>query len=415
MFEVEILHSGEEVGRKIDSPAPVASEKNVASGSSNQAQKENLNTNSRFMPTSSSAQNQSMNTSLNNSSMFGGNLSEHLTMPIESLSPYQNKWVIKARVVNKSAIRSWSNAKGEGKLFSMDLVDETGEIRCTGFRDMVEKYYEYLEVDKVYYISRCQLKPANKQYNTMRNDYEMTMGSETQIQLCQEEGGSIPQVQYNFIPISEIAEKNKDDFVDVIGICKEASPVVKFVSRASNRELTKREVTLIDQSNSSIVLTLWGNEAENFNDFDNPVVMIRNARLGEFGGGKTLGTVGSTTMKINPDDPNGHKLRGWFDNGGANQDFAQLSLRTQGNLTTEWVTFHETKLKNLGADKPAYFQTFAMIHNIRSDNMLYKACPNNECNKKVIEQDGGQFRCEKCNITTNNYKYRLLVNVCLTS
>lgn len=62
------------------------------------------------------------------------------------------RWVIKARVTNKSAIRTWSNSKGEGKLFSMDLADESGEIRATVFRDLVDKYYEMIEVS-VYYSS----------------------------------------------------------------------------------------------------------------------------------------------------------------------------------------------------------------------------------------------------------------------
>uniref|UniRef100_A0A1B0BY64 Uncharacterized protein n=1 Tax=Glossina palpalis gambiensis TaxID=67801 RepID=A0A1B0BY64_9MUSC len=60
-------------------------------------------------------------------------MNDGLTSPIASLSPYHNKWVIKARVTAKSVIRSWSNARGEGKLFSMDLMDESGEIRATAF------------------------------------------------------------------------------------------------------------------------------------------------------------------------------------------------------------------------------------------------------------------------------------------
>lgn len=60
-----------------------------------------------------------------------------------------HRWVIKARVVNKSAIRTWSNSRGEGKLFSMDLVDESGEIRCTAFRDQCDKFYDMIEVISV--------------------------------------------------------------------------------------------------------------------------------------------------------------------------------------------------------------------------------------------------------------------------
>lgn len=56
------------------------------------------------------------------------------------------RWVIKVRVTNKSAVRSWSNSRGEGKLFSMDLMDESGEIRATVFRDLVDKYYDMIEV-----------------------------------------------------------------------------------------------------------------------------------------------------------------------------------------------------------------------------------------------------------------------------
>ena len=53
------------------------------------------------------------------------------------------------RVTNKSDIRRWSNSRGEGHLFSMDLLDETGEIRCTAFKEMCDKYYNIIEVGKV--------------------------------------------------------------------------------------------------------------------------------------------------------------------------------------------------------------------------------------------------------------------------
>lgn len=74
------------------------------------------------------------------------------THPIVGLSPYQNKWVIKARVTSKSPVRSWSNARGEGKLFSIDLTDESGEIRATAFKEQCDKFYDMLEVNQISFI-----------------------------------------------------------------------------------------------------------------------------------------------------------------------------------------------------------------------------------------------------------------------
>jgi ssDNA-binding replication factor A large subunit len=60
-----------------------------------------------------------------------------------------------------------------------------------------------LEIDKVYYISNCQIKAANKQFSKLRNDYEMTLSQETQIQECTDVT-QIPQIKYNFTQITDI-------------------------------------------------------------------------------------------------------------------------------------------------------------------------------------------------------------------
>lgn len=36
-----------------------------------------------------------------------------------------HRWTIRARVTQKSEIKNWSNARGDGKLFSMTLMDES--------------------------------------------------------------------------------------------------------------------------------------------------------------------------------------------------------------------------------------------------------------------------------------------------
>ena len=69
--------------------------------------------------------------------------------PIASITPYQNKWTIKARVTSKGDVRTWNKSTGSGKLFSMDLMDESGAIRVTAFKEMCDKFYDYAEVGKV--------------------------------------------------------------------------------------------------------------------------------------------------------------------------------------------------------------------------------------------------------------------------
>lgn len=157
---LEILQKGEQVGHKIGDPISLtdAGKQNgnapaAASAQAPSAPAKPANASSYTpRPQSQSLANESMS--------FDG----RATHPISALSPYQNKWVIKARVTAKSPIRTWSNQKGEGKLFSMDLMDESGQIRVTGFRDSVDKFYEMIEVNWTWiYHQRIELRfPVNR-------------------------------------------------------------------------------------------------------------------------------------------------------------------------------------------------------------------------------------------------------------
>jgi replication factor A1 len=92
--------------------------------------------------------------------------------PINALTPYFNKWTIRGRVTSKKEIRTYSNQRlvwlfdfilfysarklayllhatlrGEGKLFSFDIVDSHGgEIKVTAFNSECEKYFPMITV-----------------------------------------------------------------------------------------------------------------------------------------------------------------------------------------------------------------------------------------------------------------------------
>ncbi|XP_039971109.1 replication protein A 70 kDa DNA-binding subunit [Bactrocera neohumeralis] len=413
ILELSVLNPGTEVGKKIGTPVSyteeAAAQSKASANNSNAATKPTATSAAKKADTKPSLYNNNNNNTLNQSLTAG------LTHPISSLSPYQNKWVIKARVTAKGPMRTWSNAKGEGKLFSMDLMDESGEIRATAFREQAEKYYDIIEVDRVYYISKCQLKPANKQFTTLKNDYEMTLTGETQIQECEEDDNDIPEIKYDLVPISQLANLEARTSVDTIGICKDVGELQTFTSRTTNKEFKKRELTLVDSSNAAVNLTLWGEDAVNFDGYVQPVILVKGARVTEFNGGKSISMGSGSVMKINPDIPEGHKLRGWFDNGGGEHISNMISTRTGGaggGYSTEWLTFHEARSRNLGSgDKPDYFQCKAVVHIVKCQNAFYKACPQADCNKKVIDENNGHYRCERCNAVFPNFKYRLLINM----
>ncbi|XP_043289884.1 replication protein A 70 kDa DNA-binding subunit isoform X2 [Venturia canescens] len=338
--------------------------------------------------------------------------SDITTTPIAALSPYQNRWVIKARVTNKPGIKTWSNSRGEGTLFSMDLVDESGEIRCTAFREQCDKFYNMIEIGKVYYISRCALKPANKQFSTLKNQYEMTMTNDTEVVACHDEVDDIPAISFDFQPLSEVETKEKNTVMDVLGIVKSYDDVQTLVARNTGRELRKRDVQLVDMSNVAVTLTLWGSQADDFSPVDNPVLAVKGARIGEFNGGKNLSTLQSSTLQLDPDLPEAHRLRGWYNTTGKEQECKFISKAGGGSLNAPLTTAFEAmnKCQQL-TDGQETFMIKGCISLIRTENALYKSCPTEACKKKLVDQANGMYRCEKCDREFPNFKYRLLINL----
>ncbi|XP_037329613.2 replication protein A 70 kDa DNA-binding subunit [Pungitius pungitius] len=330
-------------------------------------------------------------------------------VPIASLNPYQSKWTIRARVTNKTSIRTWSNSRGDGKLFSMEILDESGEIRVTGFNQEVDKFFSLVDVGKVYYISKGSLKIANKQYTSVKNDYEMSLNGESTIIPC-DDAVDVPVIQCDFVSIGDLENREKDSIIDVIGVCKSVDEVTRLTTK-SNKEVSKRTVNLIDMSGKLVTVTLWGDEAEKFDGSGQPILAIKAAKLSDFGG-RSISASFSSTLMINPDIPEAYKLRSWYDKEGHAMDGQSLTeVRGSGGGITNWKTLSDVKTEHLGhGDKADYYTCIATIVYLRKENCLYQACPSQDCNKKVVDQHNGMFRCEKCDKEFPNFKYRLILS-----
>jgi replication factor A1 len=65
-------------------------------------------------------------------------------VPIDTLNLYTMNWAMKGKIIQKGEIRHFRNDKGEGKVTSMRIADESGEIRMNFFNQEVDRFVFFL-------------------------------------------------------------------------------------------------------------------------------------------------------------------------------------------------------------------------------------------------------------------------------
>ncbi|KAG5518244.1 hypothetical protein PMAC_003040 [Pneumocystis sp. 'macacae'] len=319
--------------------------------------------------------------------------------PIESLSPYQNRWTIKARVTSKTEIKHWHNQRGEGKLFSCVFMDESGEIRATAFNDQVDMLYDILQEGQVYFISKCRVNIAKKQFSNVQNEYELTFERDTEVE----------KVGFDYWLVYPFNDVFND--LDVIGILKEVHESVEITSRTTQKFYSKRDIFIVDSSNYSVRLTVWGKHALDFNIPQETVVAFKGLKVTEFNG-RSLSLLNSGMIIANPQIEEAYSLKKWYDKQGKEESFTTHQSTVTAIRKEERKTIAQIKDEQLGmAEQPDYFSIKATIVFFKQENAFYPSCPTVGCSKKVIEDNEGGWRCEKCDKSFPAPHYILTISV----
>jgi replication factor A1 len=163
----------------------------------------------------------------------------------------------------------------------VNLLDESGEIRATGFNEQVDQFYELLQEGSVFYISNpCRVQLAKKQFSNLPNDYELTLERDTVIEKAEDQA-SVPQVKFSFVNINELQNVEKDATVDVIGVLKEVGETSQITSKNTGKPYDKRELTLVDDTQFSVRLTIWGKTAQTFSSQPESVVAFKGVKVSD--------------------------------------------------------------------------------------------------------------------------------------
>jgi len=364
--------------------------------------------------------------------------------PLKNLHPYNNRWSVKVRVTSKGPLKQYNTAKGSGKVFSVDLVDEQGgEIRATAFNAYAEKFFDIFETQKVYRISKGTLKVADKRFSRLNSEYDMTLDSGAEVVPIFDDS-SIKRVVYDVTPIASLEPVPKDTIVDVMGVAQSIGALSEVIVRTTGAKTSKRDITICDMSGRSIVLTLWKEHAERpeWDDpnlrFHHPVIAVKGARVGDFNG-KSLSTILSTQVEIDPTDADGAgQLRSWYDE---SQGSGVFSMGSQGGgagsstggsqgmgmgmgMGTGTGTYGPTERRLIGdveddevlaKEKGETFLVVASITQIKQEGATYQSCPQDSCKKKVLyEPLTSKYRCDKCNAEYDSCENRYILQCQIT-
>ena len=223
----------------------------------------------------------------------------------------------------------------------------------------------------------------------------------------------MPQVRFNFTNIGDLQTVEKDTTIDTIGILKEVAQTSEAVSKTTSKPYSKRELTLVDNTGYSVRLTIWGNTATSFDVLPESVIAFKGVKVSDFGG-RSLSLLSSGSMTVDPDIDEAHKLKGWYDAQGRTDTFAThqgASVGVAGGRSDPMKTILQVKEENLGMSETVdYFSTKATIIYAKQESFAYPACLSEDCNKKVIEMDGG-WRCERCDKTHPKPEYRYILSL----
>eukprot|EP00850_Spirogloea_muscicola_P008842 SM000048S16554 [mRNA] locus=s48:413659:415851:+ [translate_table: standard] len=254
----------------------------------------------------------------------------------------------------------------------------------------------------------------------------MSLGPASEVVEAEDDGGAgapIPTAAaFHFTKIGNLGPSvGGRQLVDVIGVLQSVAPAASVRRKSDGSEIPKREITIADDSQKTVVVSLWNSLATEEGEqlavlaAHSPVVAIKGLKVGDYQG-VSLGTTGRSVVVVNPDSQEARALRSWFDKGGGREAplapaGAGFAGRASGgrSMYTERTTLRALTQPSVGQDGVVYFNARVFLSFVKADQaMWYSACE--ACNRKVADSGADQYYCEACQKTFASFKRRYVMN-----
>jgi replication factor A1 len=311
---------------------------------------------------------------------------------LTSVTPYASNWEVEVVVCAKQPPREWNNARGSGKIQNCIIQDDSGKMQLTLWKQHCDKF-AFMEEGKVYRVTGCQLKPADKKWNKTGTDYEM---HSTESMAATESVAKI-EINYNFVKLNEINNQTVDVSIDAVGLISEVEEAREITFQASQRTSFVRNLTIVDDSGTAIRITIWGKQAEDFLGQAGMAIEFSGAVVSEYQSVKNLKVGRDTSMRIRDQmdeqaKPETLALFSWWNSGGSSQKFEGAARSAGGSGQQNFATIKTLKeCFELGTGEQADYvdcRIWTTFFN-KKENCWYRADP--ETKKKAIENGDGTW------------------------
>ncbi|SBT70822.1 replication protein A1, small, putative [Plasmodium malariae] len=262
-----------------------------------------------------------------------------LLFRISQITTYVSKWIIKAKVVNKSKLSTFKN---NNSFFSIDVTDVHGDsISCKFWGSAADKWFNNIELKKVYIFSKGRVSIANPKYNTVKHKYELTFNEDSEIHEVKDDGEIKIQKKISLVNLRDIkiATKETPFTADLIGIVKHIGAVSNLKTKQGN-DIIKQNIIIVDDTKHSFEISFWDNNVNLIENEikENEIYIFTNISIRNWNDMKngTFGVTSSIEKMENLNDELKNKcavISQWYNTNGKYEQFTNMRNILSNDVT----------------------------------------------------------------------------------
>lgn len=358
------------------------------------------------------------------------------TINIGSLSPYLNTWNVKAKVVSKSKMKE--NQNPNKRFFSIVITDaQQDSMDCKFWGTVAVKWYDKIEVNKVYLFSNGKIAPANKYFNITKHDYDIVFNDNSEINEIKDNGEIKIEKKFSFVSLRDIklAKKETPLTADIIGVVKHKGKIMMQKTKQGT-EVRKQVIVVVDDTKHSFEIVFWEESTALIEEElqEDQLYIFTNISVRTWNDTKsgTFSTI-STIEKIDTLKEDLKKkcmdIAKWYNETGKFEQFTNMRNVISGEISGVARHYPLSSIKDISNKVNGTYTLLGRVKRIfwktkeNEKRFMYPACP--KCKKKVLStnqaEQGGEddmggddndtmYSCMNCDDTNVKPTYQYSLN-----